>query len=422
MPMSTPPPKPGAPLRVLMLTDDALQLDRRIVQEAESLLRRGADAGIPVHEVAFYGLSPGLAQPPRLPAGARWISWRLGASTTRGIDLRERIWRTGSRLGMARAIEWAIYRFRDPAAGILALHARRPELRGFDVVVAHALPALPLALALHAQHGSRVVYDAHEVFDAQWDSLRTAAARSYWRKIGDRDIPCAQATMTVTPQVAVALAERHRLGVVPAVVYNACPVVDATPARGRLRSLYGIPAGPRVVLCQGGLLPRRGLEDLCAAGRHVDPARVRIVFLGTGNADYVRSLAANAPPSVHIGCAVSQDDLLAHTADADLGVITDRGPGINNTLGGPNRLFEYLQARVPVLANDHEGVSAVLAATQTGWVERWRSPRDLAACIERCLQRATSISRDALDRAARRFSWEAQEPALFATLRRALLV
>ncbi len=419
--MSTSPPKPGAPLRVLMLTDDALQLDRRIAQEAESLLLRGAAAGVPVGEVAFYGLSPGLAPPPRLPAGSRWIPWPLDTSTTRGIGFRDRIWRMGSRLGLARAIEWAVYRFRDPAAGIQALHVSRPELRGFDVVIAHALPALPLALALHERHGSRVVYDAHEVFDAQWDSLRTGAARRYWRAIGDRDMPRAHATMTVTPQVAAALAERHRLGVAPAVVCNACPFLGTVPPRGRLRSLYGIPAGPRLVLCQGGLLPRRGLEDLRDAGRHLDPARVRIVFLGTGNVDYVRRLAASVPPAVHIGRAVAQDDLLAHTTDADLGVITDRGAGINNTLGGPNRLFEYLQARVPVLAHDHEGVRAVLAATGTGWVEKWRSPQELAAVIERCLEAATAVSRDALDRAARQFSWEAQEPALFATMRRALL-
>jgi len=74
-----------------------------------------------------------------------------------------------------------------------------------------------------------------------------------------------------------------------------------------------------------------------------------------------------------------------------------------------------------VPAHCHDVVRAVLAATGTGWVEKWRSPQELAAVIERCLEAATAVSRDALDRAARQFSWEAQEPALFATMRRALL-
>ncbi|MFY9343800.1 MAG: glycosyltransferase [Planctomycetota bacterium] len=417
---AVPPPLSPRPLRVLMLTDDVFQWDRRILQEAESLLQRGAAVGLPVGEVALFGLSPALPTPSKLPAGARCIAWPADPATTRGIGLRERIWRAGSRLGLRRVLEWATYRFRDPAGGIVRLHAGRPELAGFDVVVAHALPVLPLALALHERCGSRVVFDAHEVFDAQWDSLRTEAARRYWRTVGDRDVAKAHATMTVTPQVAGALAARHRLAVTPAVVFNACPFVEQPSARGRLRALYAIPDAPRLVLCQGGLLPHRGLEELCAAGRFLDAARVRIVFLGHGEPAYVRRLAAGAADCVHLGRSVTQDELLAHTVDADLGVITDRGPGINNTLGGPNRLFEYLQARVPVLSHEHEGVRAVLAAAGTGWVERWRGPRELAERIGQCLDRAPSIDRAARDRAARQFSWEAQEPALFATLRRAL--
>src|SRR5207253_1639169 len=160
---------------------------------------------------------------------------------------------------------------------------------------------------------------------------------------------------TVTPRIAHELQRRHRLPKPPTVIYNACPRSPPPRRAALLRRLYGIDPARKIVLCQGGLLPRRGLEDLADAAREL-PEDVAVVFLGLGPRSYVESLAQRARGRACIGRAVSQGDLLAHTADADLGIITNRGPGLNNVNGGPNRLFEYLQARVPVLSYEHAGV------------------------------------------------------------------
>src|SRR5438445_409080 len=69
----------------------------------------------------------------------------------------------------------------------------------------------------------RVVLDAHELFDEQRDSIRSAAARRYWRRLGDQLLPRADAVLTVTPRIAHELQRRHRLPKPPTVIYNACP-------------------------------------------------------------------------------------------------------------------------------------------------------------------------------------------------------
>jgi starch synthase len=391
--------------RVLMLTDDVFQLDRRIVQEANSL-KAGLGASC-----SIFGVHAELPRPAGLPDEIEWLG-ATDAGELRGAagSLRQATWRVARTLGLTGILQTVSCAVRDP--GRRRVPVLLEALPGaWDLVVSHNLPTLALGLALREQGRTpRLVLDAHELFDEQHDSM-SAGARRYWRELGDELVPRADAVFTVTPAIADELRKRHRLPTAPTVLYNACPHLPRATRSGLLRRLYGLSAQTRIVLCQGGLLPGRGLEDLADAARFL-PDQVALVFLGTGPPRYLESLARRAGGRAFLGKSVDQGVLLAHTADADLGVISNRGPGLNNSLGGPNRLFEYLQARVPVLSFEHAGVREVLERAGTGWVITWRSPRELAAAVMSSLPEAAAIPEKRLEAAAELFSWEREQGKL----------
>ena len=65
--------------------------------------------------------------------------------------------------------------------------------------------------------------------------------------------------------------------------------------------------------------------------------------------------------------SVSLDDLLAHTAEADVGVTLLQDTCENHRLALPNKLFEYIAAEVPVVASALPEVQRLIDAYGIGW-------------------------------------------------------
>lgn len=393
--------------RILMLTADQLQLDRRIIHEAFSLAKNGISVDI-------YSLSFGMSKPVNLPDNVHLIDI--------GIPQKENLInfiKEFSRKHLPRTWQELIFfGFMDPA-GTLTKGYISTFVEKWDVIIAHDLPLLPLALEIRTkQGGGRVILDAHELYDEQLDFLKTKTARKYWRDIEDKHLPCCDGIMTVTDRLAQELQKRHGLPSMPVVLRNSCPFVDSISDKSFLHCLFNIPENRKIVLCQGGLAPGRSLEEFVAAWGYMPIPRPALVFLGFGRPDYVKKLnnmiqRLGLEDDVLLGRAVAPDEVLSYTCGASLGLISNRGQGINNTDGGPNRLFEYIQARVPILSYEHNGVRQVLDQTGTGWVVKWESPEHLAQLIQQKLIEAEHISQEKFENAARKFSWENEEQKLF---------
>src|SRR5438067_2512004 len=149
-------------MRVLMLTDDVFQLDRRIVHEAASLAGPALGA-----RCAIYGIHSQVPRPVVLPDSVEWLgSSRGGELAGTARVLRNLAWSAAGRIGLTGFLQGWSCRLRDPARRrVPALIEAIPQ-RGYDLIVAHDLPTLPLALALRARQPSscKVVLDAHELF------------------------------------------------------------------------------------------------------------------------------------------------------------------------------------------------------------------------------------------------------------------
>lgn len=207
------------------------------------------------------------------------------------------------------------------------------------------------------------------------------------------------------------------------VLYNSLPRHPYLESKPRLfHETLKLPPSTRTVLYQGGLVPHRNLNGLVRAMAYVQNREVAAVFLGDGPEQ--RRLARLArrlgiSNRVYFHPAVPQSHLLRYTASADLGIIPYLATSKNTWLCTPNKLFEFLQAEVPILAHDLPALRLIIAGEGIGKVATLSSPKALAAAVDQWFDTLDSDRpyQEALRQAKERYCWEHEEQKLLALYR-----
>lgn len=122
--------------------------------------------------------------------------------------------------------------------------------------------------------------------------------------------------------------------------------------------------------------------------------------------------------------AVDQSELLEHTASADIGVIPYPPIDLNSRLCTPNKLFEYIVAGLPILANDLPELRRFVHDNGFGEVHALDDPAAIAIAIDRMFASDLEGYRSRLDQGSNEFAWERQAEtirALYEELRPAAL-
>lgn len=278
-----------------------------------------------------------------------------------------------------------------------------------DVVHANDLDTLPAAYLLAKESGSRLVYDAHELYaDFEPDPPRLAGAvlARVERALARR----ADATVTVSEPIAHEL--RARLGVEPLVVLNA-PELDEReplePPNGPLRAIY-----------QGAFGTGRPLEDLLAAVRTAPRIRLTLRVNRSARELLVRRLPPDLAGRVAVEEPVPPAGVLDGLRGHDVGLLFDRPLTRNAELSSPNKLFEYLMAGLAVVAPRLPGL-AFVEQEQLGVLYDAESPAAMGAVLEQLAANREHVRRlraNARRAAVERYNAAAQRDALARAWRR----
>lgn len=373
-------------MRVVMYVLNDVTRDSRVRREAETLAAAGhavtimatqlaadlggqeppAPPGVTVRRVAIPSGSPwwvtAVRAPWRLPLPWAFVllPWTVLRAAWVGV-----VNRVLGRPVQAGGIEF-VRRWRVEWLGWCrtAVAAAPPA----DVHHAHDMEALPAARAAAARDRSRYVYDSHEIY-MEWGPvlrqprlLRWLMAR--WERRMARG---AAAVVTIGDALAAELARRFGIAtIVP--LYN-CPPRWDPPAvpEDRIRTALGLDADVPIVLCHGGFMANRGLEETAEAMLQPGLERAHLVFLGYRAAFIERILAdPRLAGRVHHLPAVAPDDVTAWVAGADVDVMAIQPADLNSRLSTPNKLFESIAAGVPVVSSDLPARRAIVMDADRG--------------------------------------------------------
>ncbi len=182
------------------------------------------------------------------------------------------------------------------------------------------------------------------------------------------------------------------------------------------RTDLGLPEDQRIVILQGaGINVDRGAEEAVAAMQFVENAILIIV----GGGDVVPQLkeyviAHDLSEKVLFFGKQPSDQLRKYTSVADIGLSLDKPLNINYEYSLPNKLFDYIQAGIAVLASDLVEVATIVRQYRVGEVLEQHEPQAIANHI-----RAMLANQEMLDaykanavKAAEMLCWEREKGVL----------
>lgn len=269
--------------------------------------------------------------------------------------------------------------------------------RVFDVVLANDLDTVPLAIGLHPRGG--VHADLHEYTPRQrYEDLRWRVffaplmawlVRTYVRR--------ADSVTTVGEGVA---AEYERVfGVRARVATNAAPYVESAPT----------PVGEpiRLVHSGAGLRNRNITLMLDAVDRVTRPVTLDL-YLTENDPGLIAELRDRQSERVRLHAPVPYSELIRTLSEYDVGVFVLPPINFNYRWALPNKLFDFVQARLGIVVGPSPEMARVVERHGLGAVAGGFSADDLAREIEALTPERVAEWKAASDRAAVELSSEAQ--------------
>ena len=280
------------------------------------------------------------------------------------------------------------------------------------VVASAAARRLPLVVSLHGS----------DVYVAEHLALARQVARRVFRRAG-----AVTACSQDLARRALALgADPERMEVVP---YGVDPVrFRPDPLlRAKRRASQGIATEVPVVVAAGRLVRKKGFEYLIDALAMVPEGLGALaVIAGGGDLEAelrARAQAARVTDRVRFLGNLSQDDIAAWLATADMVVVPSVRDDSGNVDGLPNVVLEALSSGTPLITTAAGGIGAVVEHGRTGIIVPERDSVALAEAIAALAgdpARRVQLGEAARAAVTARFGWETVAARFEAAYDRAL--
>lgn len=221
------------------------------------------------------------------------------------------------------------------------------------------------------------------------------------------------AVITVSPNIAEWLKQRYST-MPPAIVLRNVPVRLRAIEGESLRSLARL-TDERILLYTGRITTGRGLEEAIES-LSLLPADVSLVMLGYGDGAYLEGLWLRAErlgveAKMKLVSPVPSSQVPAVAAGADAALVAIQPVCLSYRFSLPNKLFEAIQAGVPVIATDLPDIASIVRGYGLGELYR---PGDVSAFVEgvtKLLARRDEY-RARAERAAKELCWENEQTRL----------
>lgn len=283
------------------------------------------------------------------------------------------------------------------------VRSARSSLRGrrFDVIVANDLDTAGVAVKMFG--GEKVHCDLHEYWpqlhgeNPRWmahrSRLYSALLRLYVRR--------AASATTVSSRIAAEYRRVHRI--------DAAVVTNASPQRS-------LPVGetsrPLRLVYSGAGDGERGLESLVEAAAGTKTGVVLDLYLVSATPQYLSGLQAliddlGAPVSMRT--PLPYNELVPTLNTYDVGVYQPKPINLNHAFALPNKVFDFVQARLALVIGPAEEMARVVQEYGLGVVTEDFTTESLRRALDGLTASDVQRYKEASDRASTALSAEAQQ-------------
>jgi glycosyltransferase involved in cell wall biosynthesis len=258
-----------------------------------------------------------------------------------------------------------------------------------------------------------LLFDSHEYFPEVPELVNRRWVKKVWQTIEKIFVPRLQYCYTVCDSIA-------------GIYYNQYRVVFETirnlPVRKERISQSPLNQTTKNIIYQGALNVGRGIEKVIDAMAFLPDAHFYIIGSGDIEAE-LRFRAQQSPANerIHFTGRIPFENLHVYTCGADLGISLEEPLGLNYYYALPNKLFDYIQAEVPVIVSEFPEMKKIVDTYQIGIATSENDPKALAKIIRDALENTEkrTIWKENLKKAADELCWEKEKNKLISIVGRA---
>lgn len=197
--------------------------------------------------------------------------------------------------------------------------------------------------------GLPLIYDSHELFCEVPELQNTPFKKKIWLSLEGWIVPKLKNCITVNESIATIFERKY--GVKFVSVRNISDEVSNQLKKTRVD--LNLPTDKKIILLQGaGINIDRGAEELIDAMQFVE--NVVLYIIGSGDVWDVLKLKIeelHLENKVQLISKIPKPELIQYTLNADMGLTIDKDTNLNYKYSLPNKIFDYIQAELPILAS-----------------------------------------------------------------------
>jgi len=263
------------------------------------------------------------------------------------------------------------------------------------------LPANYLAARLRRK---KLIFDAHELFPEVPELVNRPKARKIWERIEKFIFPHLTCSYTVCDSISEYYQNKYNIHM---------DVIRNVPYYRQLKDREIKISFPnqKIILYQGALNTGRGLEWVLEAMPYV--INGILVIIGDGDIrqelEVLTKTLQIEEKVVFLG-KIEAEKLYEYTPSAAIGLCLLEKKGLSYYYALPNRIFDYLQTGVPVLATRFPEIVNIVETYNTGVLIDHYEPMYLSKVINEML--AFPLDTSHYDSIAKNICWENEEKIL----------
>ena len=285
-----------------------------------------------------------------------------------------------------------------------------------DVIYANDTDTLVACYVASKLKRVPMVWDAHEMFPEVPELVGRERVKRFWIGIEDRIVPKLKYCFTVCQSIVDIYKDRY--GVEMHVVRN------VPMKRERLERTRICDSEP-ILLYQGAVNVGRGVDWMIDAMEYLEG--MKFVVVGDGDELEKMKMYASSKPwheRIEFKGRLNPEELRKVTVEADMGISLLDNMGLNYYYSLPNRIADFVQAGVPILATDFPEIRRVVEMYEIGTLISGHDAKEIAEAVKSELNRWKLMDETdrkmIFDRAGAALNWEVDKEVFLEVMNKVL--
>ena len=257
-----------------------------------------------------------------------------------------------------------------------------------------------------------LIYDSHEYFTEVPELVNRRLVQHVWKKIEEYILPQLPEMITVNQSIADLF--HNKYGIKVHIIRN-IPMRKMLPEPASREEVCLDPEKHILVLQGSGINIHRGSEELVDAMAYLDDCQLVIIGGGDVLPILKERVAANHwDDRVKFFPRMPYQKMMAITQLAELGFTLDKDTNLNYRFSLPNKLFDYIQAGVPIVSSHLTEIERIITHYDIGTFIENHNPKTIADTIKNALNDEKKLAewKNNLIFAAQELCWENEEGVL----------